>query len=885
MPYDVYIDGKGMSHEPKPKYLKDYLEPEFEIETLHLSFDLDDPITTVTSTAVFKRQANKAVPLVLQGEGLTLISVKIDGETWEDLHEENNLLTLDNVPEHFTCEIITEIEPANNTALSGLYKSTNNYCTQCEAEGFRRITYFLDRPDVLTTYTTEICADKQKYPILLSNGNKIDSGELPQGRHFVTWHDPHKKPCYLFALVAGDLACRKDSFTTRSGRKVALEIFVPESDLDRTEHAMASLKESMRWDEEKYDREYDLDVYMIVAVPDFNMGAMENKGLNIFNTKYVLADRATATDMDYQLIQAVIGHEYFHNWTGNRITCRDWFQLSLKEGLTVFRDQEFTSDMHSRPVKRIHDVRAIRSAQFAEDASPMAHSVRPDSYIEMNNFYTLTVYNKGAEVIRMMHTLANPEGFKRGMDLYFERFDGMAVTCDDFRQAISDGAGIDLTQFERWYDQAGTPVVEASGTFDAQAHTYTLTLKQSCPATPGQPDKAPFQIPVKVGLIDSTGKDMTTTCEGKTESEHVLNFIEPEQTFVFEGVKEKPTPSLLRDFSAPVKFNYPYTEAELTFLFAHDSNAFNRWDAGQQLASHHILNLITELLEDNELQTDSEFIEALRKTLNDPKLDPALIAEAIQFPSEETIGEQMETVLVDEIHLARQLVLKEISVKLRDDLLKAYHQHKEAQGADATSIARRTLKNVVLNLLMAEPNEQITELCKAQFEHASNMTDQLAAFMALCNHPDQDVRQSAIETFFDAWSDDLLVVCKWLGTQAASIYADRSSLDELMASSAFDLQNPNKVYALLITLGKNQKVLHDRSGENYELIANTVKKLDKINPQVASRVVRLLMNWRRFDQDRQMLMKGALESIVSDGLSQDVYEIVSKSLDTELTSE
>lgn len=869
-----------MAQAPKPTYLKDYCPPLFQIESVNLAFDIDDPLTTVTSKIIFKRDGNHNEPLVLNGEELKLLSLKMDGQNCTDYTEKDHLLTINSVPDHFTLEIMTEAEPVKNTALSGLYKSGTNFCTQCEAEGFRRITYFLDRPDVLTTYTTEISADKAKYPVLLSNGNKTDEGDLPHGRHFVTWHDPHKKPSYLFALVAGDLACRQDSFTTRSGRDVALEIFVPEAELDRTAHAMESLKQSMKWDEDKFDREYDLDIYMIVAVPDFNMGAMENKGLNIFNTKFVLADRLTATDMDYQLIQAVIGHEYFHNWTGNRITCRDWFQLSLKEGITVFRDQEFTSDMHSRAVKRIRDSRIIRSSQFAEDASPMAHSVRPDSYIEMNNFYTQTVYSKGAEVIRMMRTITGKAGFKKGVDLYFKRFDGMAVTCDDFRETIAEGADVDLTQFERWYDQAGTPILDITEQYDSEHQTFTLAIKQSCPDTPGQKNKKPFHIPVKVGLLNQQGVDMSVSLNGEPKTEFVLHCTEAEQQFIFEDVTEHPTPSLLRDFSAPVKLNYPYTESQLTFLFGNDTNAFNRWDAGQKLATHHILNLVTELLEGNELQTDPEFINALRKTLKDDQLDPALIAEAIQIPTDDTIGEQMETVLVDEVFTARQMVLKEISIQLRDELLETYHQYSNCTGNEAADIAGRSLRNTCLNLLMVEPNEDILALCQTQFEHASNMTDQLAAFMALCNHPQATIRQAAIDTFYEAWSDDLLVVCKWFSSQAMSLHTNADEIEKLMASDAFDIKNPNKVYALLVTLGKNQHAFHDISGDSYNLIANAVKKLDKMNPQVASRVVRLLMNWRHFDTDRQDLMKTALQSILDENLSQDVYEIVSKSLES-----
>lgn len=865
--------------QPETKYLKDYRKPDFAIESVNLSFEIEDPITTVTSTMVMKRTGDQAAPLQLDGDELKLISASIDGQAFTDYDLTEQHLTLKNVPNEFNLEIVTEICPEKNLTLSGLYKSTGNFCTQCEAEGFRRITFFLDRPDVLTTYTTKITADKSKYPVLLSNGNKTDSGDLDNGKHFATWHDPHKKPCYLFALVAADLACRKDQFTTMNGRKVDLEIYVFADDLDRTEHAMESLKESMTWDEKRFGREYDLDIYMIVAVPDFNMGAMENKGLNIFNTKYVLADKKTATDMDYQLVQAVIGHEYFHNWTGNRITCRDWFQLSLKEGLTVFRDQEFTSDMHSRPVKRIMDVRIIRSAQFAEDASPMAHPIRPESYIEMNNFYTVTVYNKGAEIIRMIHTIAGADGFAKGMDLYFERFDGQAVTCNDYVDAIADGSGADYTQFKRWYSQAGTTTLRIRDHYDADAKKYTLSLEQTCPATPGQDKKEPFHIPVRTALIGEDGNELNVALEGQSATEHLLHFKEAAQEFVFENVDSKPTPSLLRDFSAPVKIDFPYSEEQLTFLFANDQNAFNRWDAGQKLAMHHIMELVSELLAENEITADPEFIAALGQTLDNEKLDPALIAEAIMIPTENTVGEEMESVLVDELHEARELVLNEMSLQLRDQLLAKYKQFaNDDYSLDGDAIARRRLKNVCLRLLMQNPTDEATELCQKQFEHADNMSDQIAAFDALANHPDADVRSQAIETFYQAWQDEPLVVCKWLTVIATSKYTSAGDIGDLMAHEAFDLKNPNKVYALLVAFSQNQASFHHREGAGYTLMADAVKKLNHINPQVASRVVRSLMNWRRFDDDRQALMQTALENILAEELCQDVYEIVSKSL-------
>lgn len=873
-----------MTHRPQAKYLKDYQSPDFEIQSLDLIFDLYDSHTCVTATSQIKRLKHPHHPLELSGEALKLVSLEINDTPWSRYTELEESLIIEGLPAEFKLKIMTEIDPGSNTALSGLYQSNGNYSTQCEAEGFRRITYFLDRPDVMTVYTTKIIAEKDRYPVLLSNGNKIDAGDLGNGRHYAIWHDPFKKPSYLFALVAGNLGCLKDEFVTVSGKKVDLEIYVPEKDLPRAQHAMQSLKESMRWDEKAFGREYDLNIYMIVAVPDFNMGAMENKGLNIFNTKFILADQRTATDMDYQQIQGIIGHEYFHNWTGNRITCRDWFQLSLKEGLTVFRDQEFTSDFYSRGVKRIQDVKIIRSAQFAEDASPMAHPIRPDSYIEMNNFYTVTVYNKGAEVIRMMKTIAGETGFARGMELYFERFDGMAVTCDDYRQAIAEGAKVDLDQFSLWYSQAGTPEVKAEDHYDPVLQRYTLKLSQTCPKTPGQAHKLPFHIPIKTALLHpQEGHPMVASLQGEegaqVHTEFLLHLKKTSETFIFENVPEKPIPSLLRDFSAPIKLHYFYTPATLGFLFAHDNDPFNRWDAGQKFATHCIQNLVANLLDADPLKIDSAYLKALEKTLSHSKLEPAFIAEAISLPSEATLGEEMETILVDEVHTARQTLLTHIATQLRIVLLQKYRALENIKGLDGESIGKRALKNTCLNLLMASPTKEITALCQHQFEQADNMTDQMAALIALVSHEDPMIREAALEEFYNAWSEDPIIVCKWFQVQALSRHTTAKQIENLMSHEAFDLKNPNKVYALLVSFCQNSKAFHESSGAGYFLIANAVKKLNAINPQVASRVVRGLMNWRRYDTERQILMRAALESILSEKLSQDVFEIVSKSLD------
>ncbi len=890
---------QNANQKSQAKYLKDYQAPLFSIESLNLIFNLnpednkkpEDQYALVTAKSRIKKLDKNINYLELAGGDLELVSLLINQTPWEDYEFMGSHLIIENLEKlahlnYFDLEITTKIYPARNTQLSGLYQTNHNYCTQCESEGFRRITYFLDRPDVMTVYTTKIIADTKSCPVLLSNGNLINSGVLEQdpSKHWALWEDPFKKPSYLFALFAGDLGCLKDSFITMSQRKINLEIYVPQKDLPRAHHAMESLKQAMRWDEEVYGREYDLNTYMIVAVPDFNMGAMENKGLNIFNSKFVLADPKTATDLDYQQIQAIIGHEYFHNWTGNRITCRDWFQLSLKEGLTVFRDQEFSGDFHSRGVKRIQDVKIIRSSQFAEDASPMAHPIRPDSYIEMNNFYTVTVYNKGAEVIRMMRTLAEKEaihgkdGFARGMELYFERFDGMAVTCDDFRQAIADGAQIDLDQFSLWYSQAGTPEVKIEESYDPVLKQLKLKISQHCPKTPGQAHKLPLHIPIKTALLNSvSGKLMSVKFQGEVKTEHLIELRKSHEVFIFEEVSEQPIPSLLRNFSAPVKLNYPMTPANLGFLFAHDNDLFNRWDAGQKFATHCIENLISNLLDDDPLEINPHFSQAILKIVKDDFLDPGFISEAISLPSESTLGEEMKIILVDEIHQARKVLLTHLSETLRSVLLEKYVNL--SQIINQTS-GQRALKNTCLNLLMASPTPEIIHLAQTQFEHAENMTDQMAALTALVHQEDKNIRDSALEYFYQAWSEDPIIMGKWLQVQALSPYTTIQEIEKLMTHESFDLKNPNKVSALLVAFCQNPKVFHNPNAEAYILIAETVKKLNFINPQVASRLVRGLMNWRRYDQNRQELMRQALESILSTPhLSQDVFEIVSKSLD------
>ena len=731
-----------MLHEPpQPVRLKDYRPPEFLIDQVRLHFDLGEEETRVRSSLTMRRNpviSKQNQGLYLDGEGLQLISLAIDGRslTASDYTLESEGLTLHKVPDRFTLESEVGIRPQENTALEGLYKSSGMFCTQCEAEGFRRITWFLDRPDVMACFRTTIVADRERYPVLLSNGNPVASQLLPDGRHQATWDDPFPKPSYLFALVAGDLRCLEGEHTTPSGRQVALRIYVEPENIDKCDHAMRSLKNAMAWDEQKYGREYDLDIYMIVAVNDFNMGAMENKGLNIFNSKFVLARPDTATDQDFQGIEGVIGHEYFHNWTGNRITCRDWFQLSLKEGLTVFRDQEFSADMGSRGVKRIEDVRLLRAHQFAEDAGPMAHPVRPDSYIEINNFYTVTVYEKGAEVVRMHHQLLGPERYRKGMDLYFERHDGQAVTTDDFVRCMEDAGGRDLAQFRYWYSQGGTPELHIRGQYDRAARSYTLEMSQSCQPTPGQDSKQPFHIPLALGLLDAEGRDLPLRLEGESEAvagTRVLELRAPSETYRFQDLPVSPVPSFLRGFSAPVKLHFDYSDRQLMFLMAHDSDGFSRWDAAQSLAQRILLSSIA----DPEADIPEGFIEAFRTALNDPSTDRALLVEILSLPSEAYLGDQMEQVDVDGIHQARERLKTVLAQGLRDEFLRVYNASQEHGAYDIApaAIARRRLKNLCLGYLMQLEEEQIGQLCLAQYRAGHNMTDVMAARWPAANTP------------------------------------------------------------------------------------------------------------------------------------------------------
>ena len=872
---------------PKTVNLKDYTQPYFWIDTVDLVFELGEQSTRVLSTMVLNKNRGfpGSYPLILNGEHMQLGRVRLDGAelSHNDYEVSDDELTIHQVPDVFTLEIETIIKPHENTTLEGLYKSSGNFCTQCEAEGFRRITYYLDRPDVMAKFTTTVIADKNKYPVLLSNGNPVDQGEYDDGRQWVKWQDPFRKPCYLFALVAGDLGYIEDSFTSLSGRKIRLRIYVERHNIDHCEHAMVSLKKSMKWDEEVYGREYDLDVYNIVAVDDFNMGAMENKGLNVFNSKCVLAKQETATDSDFINIEGVIAHEYFHNWSGNRVTCRDWFQLTLKEGLTVFRDQQFTADMNAATPKRIDDVNILRTSQFAEDAGPMAHPIQPASYLEINNFYTVTVYNKGAEVIRMIQTLTGTEGFRRGMDLYFERNDGKAVTTEEFLQAMEEANDIDLKQFRNWYAQAGTPLVSVEEDYDAATQTYTLTLQQNTPATPGQEEKQAFHIPVRMGLMDQNGDDMNVElAEGDTATAHVLELKRNRQSFVFRDVRQKPVVSLFRGYSAPVKLEHDRPNDELAFCMAHDSDEFNRWDAGQQLATRIILRLVEAIQQHAPLELPEYFIDAYSRSLDNHSLDRSLLARALALPSISYISERMQVADVHAIHGARTFMHRLLSEQLQRQWLELYNDNQaEKFSLSPEAMGRRFLKNVALSYLFYADPEVHVALALEQFEKADNMTDQLAAFRVLV-HNDTSQRQYATDAFYRQWRQENLVIDKWFTIQAMAVLDNTiDSVKSLFRHPDFDLKNPNRVRALLGAFcSSNPVCFHDSSGEGYRLLGKYVEQLNELNPQIAARLLSPLTRWHRFGASAQALMKAELERLGQlPHLSRDVFELVSKSLD------
>ena len=874
--------------QPQTIFLKDYRVPAFLVDHVDLRFELFEDGARVHCTLAMRRNPDSDSSdksLELDGDSLTTLeSVSLDGKPLEGsaYEDRDDKLTLHEVPDQFNLGIVTWIEPQNNTRLEGLYKSSGMFCTQCEAEGFRCITYFPDRPDVMARFRTRVEADKTRYPILLSNGNDVEKGDLADGRHFVTWEDPFPKPCYLFALVAGDLLEKRDSFKTMSGRDIDLRMYVEPRNAEKCDHAMDSLKRAMRWDEEVYGREYDLDIFMIVAVDDFNMGAMENKGLNIFNSSCVLASQETATDMAFQRIESIVAHEYFHNWSGNRVTCRDWFQLSLKEGFTVFRDSCFSADVGSPTVKRIEDATMLRTAQFAEDAGPMAHPVRPESYMEITNFYTLTIYEKGSEVVGMIHTLLGPDLFRKGSDLYFERHDGQAVTTDDFVRAMEDASGRDLSQFRLWYEQSGTPELTVRDEFDDAAGIYRLTIKQSIPDTPGQTDKKPQHIPFAIGLLGAEGESLPLKLaadDADAPTDRVLELTDASHTFEFHGLSERPVPSLLRGFSAPVRVFYPWTREQLTFLMSHDSDGFNRWDAGQRLA----VDVINSLVSSTDGNVDAGLVEAYRSLLADSSLDQALVAKMLQLPSEAYLIELADQPNVPAIHRARERVLAHLARSLRDELLACYHRNTLSGHYEVTpeAVARRSLRNTALAWLLHIDDEEGRTLATSQFNEADNMTDRMGALRALVNSGYEKEQEQALADFYQQWKDDPQVVEQWFSVQSGSTRTGGlRKIHELMAHPAFDWKNPNKIRSVIgVFAGQNLPAFHAEDGAGYQFLAEQVRKLDDSNPQIAARLVSPLTRWRKFAPVHGKQMKLALETIRDkSGLSRDVYEVVHKSL-------
>ncbi|MEL7695589.1 MULTISPECIES: aminopeptidase N [Pantoea] len=869
-----------MTQQPQIKYRHDYRAPDYTITDIDLTFELDASTTRVTAISQVKRLGDSQADLRLDGEDLTLIALEVDGQPWTDYRQQNGALVLSQLPESFTLKIINDIHPDQNTALEGLYKSGEALCTQCEAEGFRHITWYLDRPDVLARFTTTIFADGERYPYLLSNGNRVDSGRDEQGRSWVKWQDPFPKPCYLFALVAGDFDVLRDSFTTRSGRDVALEIFVDRGNLDRADWAMTSLKNSMKWDEERFGLEYDLDIFMIVAVDFFNMGAMENKGLNVFNAKYVLAKAETATDKDYLGIEAVIGHEYFHNWTGNRVTCRDWFQLSLKEGLTVFRDQEFSSDLGSRAVNRIDNVRIVRGAQFAEDASPMAHPIRPDQVIEMNNFYTLTVYEKGSEVIRMLHTLLGEANFQKGMQLYFDRHDGSAATCDDFVQAMEDASNVDLSQFRRWYSQSGTPVLTVRDDYNPELEQYTLHVTQHTPATADQKEKLPLHIPLDIELYDNEGQVIPLQHNGHPVH-HVLNVTEEFQSFIFDNVYFQPVPSLLREFSAPVKLDYKWSDAQLTFLMRHARNDFSRWDAAQSLLATYIRLNVARYQQGQHLSLPLHVADAFRAVLLDTDCDPALTALILTLPTENEIAELFDVIDPQAIALVRDALQRTLARELADEFFAIYNANQQSEyRVEHDAIGQRSLKNICLTYLAFGDAQLADKLVQAQYHQATNMTDSLAALSAAvaAQLPCRDVLLAAYD---ERWHQDGLVMDKWFVLQATSPAANvLRNVRQLLNHRSFSMSNPNRVRSLVGAFASaNPAAFHAKDGSGYKFLVEMLIDLNTRNPQVAARMVEPLIRLKRYDDDRQAMMREALEQLKGlEKLSGDLYEKITRAL-------
>ncbi len=871
-----------MTQQAQKKFLKDYKAPLFSAIKTDLTFNLQNEFTIVTSEVLYHRaqSADKDATLELSGNELELLSVSIDDTKLSlgQLDYSSKHLSLSSLPESFTLTIQTKIFPAKNTALEGLYKSGNKFCTQCEPEGFRRITYFLDRPDVMSEYTTTILADKTLYPVLLSNGNLVKEEVLDNNRHKKVWHDPYPKPSYLFALVAGSLAMVEDYYTTKSGRKVTLRIFVEQENIDKCSFAMQAIKDSMKWDERVYGLEYDLDIFMIVAVSDFNMGAMENKGLNIFNAKYVLANPSTATDLDFENIQSVIGHEYFHNWSGNRVTCRDWFQLSLKEGLTVFRDQEFSADMNSRSVNRIKCVKNLRSVQFSEDSSPMAHPVRPDNYIEINNFYTSTIYIKGAEVIRMIYTILGKEKYHQGIKLYFQRFDGQAVTIEDFVRTLEDASGVKLTHFKLWYEQAGTPTLHISSSYDEQAKKFSLNVRQSTPDTPGHSQKKPFVIPIKTSLITENGEVLPFSYNSKQQREHILLLEKESEKFVFNNIPEKVIPSLLRGFSAPVYLKYDYSDHELIKLLQHDTDEFNRWEAVQTL----ILSLINKRRQNPIYLIDTQVFDAVNNFVTNTSIDPRLISRALLCPDMDYLISLEEQADIDSIWEARQWVLQQISEHCSESFVQVYQQCLDHGEFELTgnAIGKRELKEICLRYLLQTPNQDKINLAVDLYKQSNNMTDTINSLTLLANIECRE-RNELLDDFYNKWKHDALVLDKWFTIQATSTHPMvLDHVKALIQHPDFDILNPNRTYSVLRHFGKTiPHGFHRIDGEGYRILRENILKVDSKNAQVAAVLAAPFSKWQKFDKKRQEIMVAELQFIAKQqNLSKDVFEIVSRSL-------
>ena len=864
-------------------YRKDYKPPNFLVKSVSLGFLIEPDFTNVKSKILFFRHPDSNNnQLELNGVDLELIGLAINGrmlETSEYAIDEETLKIFE-VPEEFELQVENKIYPSQNTALEGLYQSGNFFLTQCEAEGFRKITYYPDRPDVMAPFDVTLVANKEQYPVLLANGNLVSSGELSNGKHYARWSDPHPKSSYLFAIVAGELSYIEENYLTNEGNNVVLRIYVEEENLNSCQYAMDSLIRSMKWDEQRFGLAYDLTQYNIVATNDFNMGAMENKGLNIFNSKYVLARPETATDNDFIGVEAVIGHEYFHNWTGNRVTCQDWFQLSLKEGLTVFRDQEFTADMQSRAVKRIEDVRTLKAFQYTEDAGPMSHPIRPDSFIEINNFYTLTVYEKGAEIVRMYHTLLGENGFRKGMDLYFKRHDGQAVTCDDFRKAMSDANAINLVQFGLWYSQNGTPIVKVKEKYNAEKQKYTLSLSQKAPANVEKKHYQAMHIPMAVALFDASGEQMILNKEGKDEL--VVELQKKKQKIVFKNISTKPVASLFRGFSAPVIVKHKREINELAQLMVFDTDSYNRWDAAQNMSRIVIMNAYDAMCDGKDAHCPEYFTKAISQVLTDNATDPALLAESLSLPDLKTLMVSMQDIRVDVLYQAREFIKKSLANSLEVEFLSIYNQNfvEGSYQVESKDVAKRSLKNICLSYLMCSNNPDIHRLCKGQYEQANNMTDAYIALMLYVHHKAKG-HNELLMAFYDKWQDNALVLDKWFILQATSpAFGTLDAVKNLLEHEAFSLENPNKVRSLIGAFcSSNILHFHQDSGEGYQFLADQVIALNKLNPQVASRMVSIFNTWKKFNKSRRELMSQQLKRIRdSEDLSPDVFEIVDKAL-------